>query len=597
MPHRDARDIAAALRELGFDVTLQVDQNRDALRRAIRAFGEKLRTGGGVGLFYFAGHGVQVRGRNYLIPVGATIASEADVEDEAVDAGMVLRQMEYAGNRLNIVILDACRNNPFARSFRSAERGLASIEAPVGTLIAYATAPGSTASDGRGRNGLYTQELLANLRVPGLRVEDVFKRVRAGVRTKSKGQQVPWESSSIEGDYYFIPPKVAARPPVESDEQAAWEVVKSSRRIETVREFLDQYPNGRYAAAARLLLRELTPVETASNPPVDKKAAGNPAVENTTIPAKTGARTGPGGVALASFRFTTVTVNSRGEVSAPRQEDAWGYVEVLPGAVPLEMVEIPGGTFQMGSPAGEMGRSEDEGPQHQVTVPDFYMGKYEVTQAQWRAVMGSNPSHFEGDSLPVEQVSWNDAVEFCAKLSRATGRTYRLPTEAEWEYACRAGTTTPFAFGETITPQLVNYDGNYPYGGAAKGTNRQQTTAVGSLGVANRFGLYDMHGNVWEWCADCWHESYYGAPADGSSWEANCNQNYRVWHGGSWTFYANSSAAPPTATGTPRTFVTTSPGFGLCAWRGRGKVRFTLCPFASELGERAGKNFYVMRIT
>lgn len=150
------------------------------------------------------------------------------------------------------------------------------------------------------------------------------------------------------------------------------------------------------------------------------------------------------------------------------------------------------------------------------------MDKYDVTQAQYQAIMGTNPSNFKGDDLPVEQVSWNDAVEFCRKLSAKTGREYRLPTEAEWEYAARAGTTTPFAFGDTVTPDIANYDGDYPYGDAPRGTNRQTTTPVGSLGAANGFGLYDMQGNVWEWCLDYWHDNYGGlvggAPTDGSAW-------------------------------------------------------------------------------
>jgi hypothetical protein len=198
----DARDIAAALRQLGFSVSSGENLSRRQMEEKIRDFGQKIR-GGGVGMFYYAGHGVQVGGANYLIPVGAQINGESEVKYEAVDAGFVLAQMEEAKNRLNIVILDACRNNPFARSFRSASSGLASIDAPVGTLIAYATAPGRTASDGNGRNGLYTKELLAAMRVPGLRIEDVFKQVRAEVRRQSNDQQIPWEASSIEGDFYF----------------------------------------------------------------------------------------------------------------------------------------------------------------------------------------------------------------------------------------------------------------------------------------------------------------------------------------------------------------------------------------------------------
>ncbi|MCI0388511.1 MAG: caspase family protein [Acidobacteria bacterium] len=209
----DARDIAATLRQLGFAVSSGENLNRRRMEELIRDFGAKIRSGG-VGMFYFAGHGVQVNGANYLIPIGATINGAAEVKFEAVDVGFVLAQMEEAQNRLNIVVLDACRNNPFARSFRSSSGGLASIDAPVGTFIAYATAPGRTASDGGGRNGLYTKELLAAMRLPGLRIEDVFKRVRSEVRRQSNNKQIPWEASSIEGDFYFSTTGVRPAPAV-----------------------------------------------------------------------------------------------------------------------------------------------------------------------------------------------------------------------------------------------------------------------------------------------------------------------------------------------------------------------------------------------
>uniref|UniRef100_A0ACD5GSU3 Formylglycine-generating enzyme family protein n=1 Tax=Desertifilum tharense IPPAS B-1220 TaxID=1781255 RepID=A0ACD5GSU3_9CYAN len=194
----------------------------------------------------------------------------------------------------------------------------------------------------------------------------------------------------------------------------------------------------------------------------------------------------------------------------------------------------------MGSPETEAERDSDENPQHWVTVPAFYMGQYAVTQAQYQAVMGNNPSRFQGSDRPVERVSWNDAVEFCHKLSQRTGQRYRLPSEAEWEYACRAGTTTPFHFGETITPDLVNYDGNYSYDKAPIGKYRQETTPVGHFGVANAFGLYDMHGNVWEWCQDVWHKNYHGAPTDGRAWESGGDLSSRLLRGGSWGYFARS---------------------------------------------------------
>ncbi|MBN2141182.1 MAG: caspase family protein [Desulfovibrionaceae bacterium] len=201
-PVHDAKDMAAALQKLGFEVILRQDVGQRPMEDAISRFWSKLKRGG-TGLFYFAGHGIQVEGRNYLVPVDADLESESDVRFECVDAGRVLGKMEDAGNELNIVILDACRNNPFARSFRSAGRGLAKMDAPTGSLIAYATAPGAIAADGEGRNGVYTKHLLRNIAVPGLAVSDVFMRVRMGVVEETGKKQVPWEASSLTGYFYF----------------------------------------------------------------------------------------------------------------------------------------------------------------------------------------------------------------------------------------------------------------------------------------------------------------------------------------------------------------------------------------------------------
>ena len=203
-PVNDAKAVSAALRAAGFEVIERHNQGAVEMRRAIREFGEKLR-GKGAGLFYFAGHGVQVNGRNFLIPANADIRYEDEIEDQSVDVSLVLGKMESAKARINLVILDACRNNPFVRGSRSAQQGLAAMEAPIGSLIAYATSPGQVASDGQGRNGLYTQFLVREIERPGLKVEDVFKRVRAAVRQASNGRQVPWENTSLEGDFYFRP--------------------------------------------------------------------------------------------------------------------------------------------------------------------------------------------------------------------------------------------------------------------------------------------------------------------------------------------------------------------------------------------------------
>ena len=203
-PVNDAQDMATSLRRLGFVVIEKENISRKEMTDSIREFGDLIAKGG-VGLFYYAGHGMQVNGKNYLIPVNANIQREDEVAYQSVDVDSVLAKMYSAGNRLNIVILDACRNNPFARSFRSGSRGLARMNAPVGTLIAYATAPNRVASDGkRGeRNGLYTKYLLANMEIPGVEIGQMFRKVRRAVRIATNNAQIPWESSSMEGDFYF----------------------------------------------------------------------------------------------------------------------------------------------------------------------------------------------------------------------------------------------------------------------------------------------------------------------------------------------------------------------------------------------------------
>lgn len=247
---------------------------------------------------------------------------------------------------------------------------------------------------------------------------------------------------------------------------------------------------------------------------------------------------------IHTCEFEVISVNLKGQTIDRHPQIAEHRIEKL-GDIALETVLIPGGTFLMGSSETESGGMNNEKPQHSVTIQPFLIGKYPITQAQWEAVAAFGkvnrdielePSHFKGADRPVEQVSWYDAVEFCDRLSQKTGREYRLPTEAEWEYACRAGTTTPFHFGETITPDVANYDCNYSYksGPKAKGSYRKQTNPVKSFAFANAFGLFDMHGNVWEWCLDYWHESYHEAPTNGSAWLTDSNNNSRVLRGGSW---------------------------------------------------------------
>nr|WP_293108751.1 SUMF1/EgtB/PvdO family nonheme iron enzyme [Okeania sp. SIO2F4] len=260
--------------------------------------------------------------------------------------------------------------------------------------------------------------------------------------------------------------------------------------------------------------------------------------ENVSSPEATPAPPPPPQQNTSIQKFETVTVNAKGEIISRRQAQAQVMTENLGNGVSLEMVKIPSGRFLMGSPETEVGRLDYESPQHYVDVPEFFMGKYPVTQAQWQAVMGNNPSKFKGASRPVEAVNWNNAIEFCEKLSQITGKKYSLPSESQWEYACRAGTTTPFYFGETITSELVNYRGIYTYADAPKGEYREETTDVGIF-PPNNFGLYDMHGNVWEWCQDVWHRNYEGSPTDGSAWETGGDNNRSPLRGGSWNDIPN----------------------------------------------------------
>ncbi|MBF2089381.1 MAG: SUMF1/EgtB/PvdO family nonheme iron enzyme [Synechococcales cyanobacterium K44_A2020_017] len=258
-------------------------------------------------------------------------------------------------------------------------------------------------------------------------------------------------------------------------------------------------------------------------------------------------KTGPGGIPLQEVTLDqpTLRVDDEGNIIEQHQVQVTQFVEDL-GGVPLVMVEIPGGEFWMGQTEderqmllAEVGQETydkyfgRELPRHQVKVPCFFMGMFPVTQAQYEAVIGSNPSHFKGSDRPVENVSWNEAKTFCDRLSERTGRRYFLPTEAEWEYACRANMTTPFYFGNTLSTEIANYDGNYTYGNGTKGKYRKETTPAGQF-PPNAFGLYDMHGNVWEWCADHYRETYDGVPTDGSPYLTNDDSAFRMLRGGSW---------------------------------------------------------------
>ena len=275
-PPNDATVVAATLHMLGFEVSNGNNLPQREMKQRIRAFGQSLRANGGVGLFYYAGHGVQAKGRNYLLPIDADIQTEADLEDAAVDLNYVLSLMDDAQNALNIVVLDACRNNPFARSFRSAQDGLAQVRAPTGTLIAYATAPDSIAADGTGSNSPYTEELIQQMQASGVLIETMFRRVTEKVSARTKGRQEPWFSANVKGDFYFKSPSgntsdagnTTSKIDATAFELSYWDSIKNSKDAEDFRSYLKKYPDGHFAALARIRIQNL---DNAAKPPIDPR--------------------------------------------------------------------------------------------------------------------------------------------------------------------------------------------------------------------------------------------------------------------------------------------------------------------------------------
>jgi uncharacterized caspase-like protein len=294
-PGNDARDMSKKLKALGFKVILKTDANQKEMIQAIRDFGISLREKRGVGLFYFAGHGIQVNGENYLLPIGTDIMEEDEVIYESVNVNRILEKMDRANGRVNVVILDACRNNPFERSFRSAARGLAQMKSPSGTLIAFATEPGNVAMDGEGRNGVYTQNLLKHLETENLDIGRMFRRVRSDVMKSTSNRQTPWESSSLTGDFYFkqIEKKSSPKPVNSTDKQNKsiastpttqvelefWRSIEDSNKIEYYQSYLKAFPNGHFVPLAKLKIQELEPASS----PTEKSRSETPAPKKQNV--------------------------------------------------------------------------------------------------------------------------------------------------------------------------------------------------------------------------------------------------------------------------------------------------------------------------
>ena len=661
-PVNDAADLGAALDRLGFAVSHIENAGYAELRRGLQQFALAA-AASEMAVVFYAGHGIEVDKRNFLIPVDARLRSDADVEFEAVPLDLLSRSVERAKG-LRLIILDACRDNPFAAAMqrsgatRSIGRGLARVEPSGETLVAYAAKEGTVASDGEGRNSPYTTALLAHIEQPELEVGLMFRKVRDAVLATTGGRQEPfvYGSLSSQGVYLAARPEpepapvskqaepapssghgaVSARLEAErlAAEREFWTSIKGSTDPADIQAYLDQYPEGIYQALARNRLRRLegTPKQEADAAPAKDSRPTSPssaaAPENEAGLNLVSAKRRQVQVGLAALGFdpgpadglfgpkTSAAISAWQEAKGYRatgrltREQAEALMVVDQAAqAPTEAAEtpatdvarpdsspsapaateapkapeqtkmtrragevfrdclwcpimtvVPAGAFSMGSPSSEIGRVSNEGPRHRVTISaSFAVGKYEVTQLEfakfveatghhtggscwtfendkWKKHRGRTwrrPGYRQGGREPVVCVSWQDATAYVRWLSRKTGERYRLLTEAEWEYAARAGTTGPFYFGSTISTNQANFNGRHSYGFGRKGAYRERTVAVGSFS-ANGFGLYDMHGNVWEWVEDCMHASYHSAPSDGRAWLSGGDCGTRVLRGGSW---------------------------------------------------------------
>lgn len=529
-PVNDATDLAAALKRTGFTVTLKKNANLQEMVESIEDFGNSLKRGG-VGLFYYAGHGVQVNSVNYLLPINARINKESDVRFQAVEAGRILAEMENANNGLNIVILDACRDNPFGKSFRSATRGLAIVaNAPSGTFISYSTGAGQVARDGDGRNSPYTSALLENIAKPGLTINKVFMNVRSKV--KKETGQVPWELSSLEGDFYFARGSMVVEetPAPSAVREPATGRLTVKSNVGGAKVYIDGAYEGEEPVSATL--------KPGTYSIILKKAGYPDATEDVRVEA--------GGAK---------TISSVMEKPAPPPVAATraGDVSRDP-STGMEFVFVKGGCYEMGDTFGD-GVAAREKPVHNVCVNDFYMGKYEVTVGQFRTFVqdtnyrteaekgdgcyvwsgskwdkdGSkswrSPGFSQDDNQPAVCVSWNDTQAFNEWISRKGGKSYRLPTEAEWEYAARSGGKKEKYAGMSNDSGL----GDYAWYNANSGS---KTHSVGGK-TPNGLGLYDMTGNVWEWCQDWYGEKYYAESPKDNPRGPSSGQD-RVLRGGSW---------------------------------------------------------------
>jgi formylglycine-generating enzyme required for sulfatase activity len=474
----DARAFADVLRDGGFDVVYAENAKRTEIEAAIGAFTNKL--GWGVtAVVYYGGHAIQYQDRNFLLAIDSKIATEADVRTEGIDIDLILDPLIVSRPAGCVVILDAARKNPWQQVISSHVHGLSSQPPIVGVTVIYPVAPGEVVGDAARDANLFAVELVKSAKVQGLSFREVFRRVRAAVSQTTRDRQVPWESSPSPEQLVISSGRkpVRAADPLES---GFWQTIKGSDSAADFKAYLDSYPDGPFAATARSRLQQIE-AKNVAKPTV---AAQAPAAPQSAI---------------------------RDCPQCP------------------ELVLIQAGAFEMGS--SEM--FDFEAPVHQVSIRKaFYIGRREVTYEEWDACFAEGGCKQNPDDRglgrarrPVADLDWDDAKSYVAWLSQKTGKTYRLPSESEWEYVARAGTTTTYPWGRTVEKDKANCIG-------CTSDPVKKAIDTGSF-PPNAFGIYDMTGNAAEWVEDCWSENYRGAPADGSAWtKPQCRE--RVLRGGSF---------------------------------------------------------------
>lgn len=502
-PANDAAAMSATLRKLGFAVTTKIDVDLVQLEDAVVQFRRSLKKGS-VALFFYAGHGLQVRGENFLLPINSRLKEEFEVNRKCYGVDQVIGAMEESESSLKVIILDCCRDNPFTRSWKrnGAKQGIAAIaDIPDGTVIAFATAPGKTASDGRpdSKNSPYTAHLVASLNSRPTGGLELIEALREASRTvKQETNQVPWVNFDASLDRFFL-----------------W------------REAGLNSSAPRYGVDEGGLVPAPPPPIFSSDRPTPPSAAPQYGFDEGApppAPPRVILSTDQPAPPATSSPLKRVAMYRAGQV----RDD---------NSLKLKLVYCPAGAFKMGSPLTEKGRDQNE---RQVSVKltrGFWLGKFEITQAHWTAVMGTSPWRGDketksGVSYAACYVSWDDAITFCERftaIEREAGRLgddqqYALPTEAQWEYACRAGTTSPFSFKGKYNDYLW-------YGGFGEG-NAVKEAYPHPVGTKkpNAWGLYDMHGNVNEWCRDFYQERLLG----GTDPLLDLASDTRVLRGGGW---------------------------------------------------------------